>query len=735
MDLRLGKYQLVRRLAVGGMAEVWLAQAAGPGGFSKQLVVKRILPHLAEDRTFVDLFLSEARVAALLNHPNLVHIFDFGEADGTWFLAMEFIDGPNLRVLQDAVREGGEQLSCALAARVVASACEGLAQAHALMDPATGEPLNLVHRDISPDNLLVSRTGVVKVVDFGIAKAAGQAHKTKTGGVRGKVPYMSPEQLASKTLDPRADVYALGVVLYELLAGALPYEGEGDAGLMKAILFDPPVPLSQRRADVPELLRQVVERALARKREERFADCTQMQEALERYLKSEEQPAGGAQLAQCVARWAPVQKLSSPPPTPLGQVTADGRGPAGTPAGTYNPPAGPGQAAVLFTDIVGSTRYFEQKGDQAGLAMVQRHNALLFPHVTRHGGRVVKTVGDAIFAEFPDADRAVRAALAMQDTLAEDARAGNEPIHVRMGLHVGQVVRQGGDVFGDVVNTAARISAAAQAGEVLVSREVLSGLNPGHLPVQPRPAVAAKGKSLPVEVYSLREPVAVSLRSDELSYVPCGNCGAPLRSAQDFCLCQADSRLEAEAGSLELRSELFDLPAPVTAAPSPQRGPAHGDAHEPFDVSLDDDPPLTAAESTAPAAEEPPLAVEEEPLEFEFDPRKERLVGEARAEAERSAEAYEEENPESAPPAWKPPPRDLVADPLRKPGVRIRRQKRPLQWRWVFVGLLALLFAAYVAFRQLSPESLAELAEQVVRLKAWAEPYWESLRRFAAKGT
>ncbi|MEN9799018.1 MAG: hypothetical protein RL653_2714, partial [Pseudomonadota bacterium] len=678
---------------------------------------------------------SEARVAALLNHPNLVHIFDFGEADGTWFLAMEFIDGLNLRVLQDAVREGGEQLPCALAARMVASACEGLAHAHALADPATGEPLNLVHRDISPDNVLVSRTGVVKVVDFGIAKAAGQAHKTKTGGVRGKVPYMSPEQLASKPLDPRADVYALGVVLYELLAGALPYEGEGDAGLMKAILFDPPVPLSQRRGDVPALLREVVERALSRKREERFENCTQMQEALEKYLKSEDQPSGGAQLAQWVARWAPVLKLSSPPPTPAGPFSEDGRGPAGSSAGTYNPPSGPGEAAVLFTDIVGSTRYFEQHGDQAGLAMVQRHNGLLFPHVARNGGRVVKTIGDAIFAEFPDADRAVRAALAMQETLEQDARSGNAPIHVRMGLHAGQVVRQGGDVFGDVVNTAARINAAAQAGEVLVSREVLAGLQPGHPPAQARPAVAAKGKSLPVEIYALRDPVAVLPRSDELSYFPCTNCGAPLRSAQDFCMCQAEARLEAEAGSLELRSELFDLPAPAVAAAPPPREPAPASAHEPFDVSLDDDGPLTAAESEAPAAYEAPVPPEDEPLELGFDPRKERLVNEARAEAERAAEAYEEENPEAPPPAWKPPLRDLVADPLRKPGVRIRRQKRPLQWRWVFVGLLVLLFAAYVAFRELSPESLTELAVQVVRFKEWAAPYWESLKRFAVKGS
>jgi hypothetical protein len=282
-----------------------------------------------------------------------------------------------------------------------------------------------------------------------------------------------------------------------------------------------------------------------------------------------------------------------------------------------------------------------------------------------------------------------------------------------------------------VGHTAARINAAAHAGEVLVSREVLAGLQPGHPQPQPRPAVSAKGKSLPVEVYALRDPVAVLPRSDELSYFPCANCGAPLRSAQDFCMCQADARLEAEAGSLELRSELFDLPAPAAAAVPQGFAPAE----EPFDVALDDDAPLTAAESGEPAPEGAVSLPEDEPLELGFDPRKERLVNEARAEAERAAEAYEEANPEAPPPAWKPPPRDLVADPLRKPGVRIRRQKRPLQWRWVFVGLLVLLFAAYIAFRQLSPESLTELAVQMVRFKEWASPYWESLKRFAAKGT
>ncbi|HLK99636.1 MAG TPA: serine/threonine-protein kinase, partial [Myxococcaceae bacterium] len=219
MTQQLGKYQLIRKLATGGMAEVFLAKAAGPMGFEKTLVVKRILPHLAEDPAFVEMFLSEAKLAAQLNHPNIVQIFDFGEADDAYFLAMEFIDGPNLRVLLKRASQQGVALPPAVCARLIATACEGLAFAHDFADPGTGELLGLIHRDISPDNVLVSRQGAVKVVDFGIAKAAGQSHKTRSGVIKGKLSYMPPEQLRAKQLDRRADVYALGVVLYELLTG------------------------------------------------------------------------------------------------------------------------------------------------------------------------------------------------------------------------------------------------------------------------------------------------------------------------------------------------------------------------------------------------------------------------------------------------------------------------------------------------------------------------------------
>ncbi|HEX8698180.1 MAG TPA: serine/threonine-protein kinase, partial [Myxococcaceae bacterium] len=219
------------------MAEVFLAKAAGPMGFEKTLVVKRILPHMAEDPTFVEMFLSEAKLAAQLNHPNIVQIFDFGEADGAYFLAMEYIDGPNLRVLLKRAVSQGLALPPAVCARLIASACEGLAFAHDFADPGTGELLGLIHRDISPDNVLVSRQGAVKVVDFGIAKAANQSHKTKTGLIKGKIAYMPVEQLQGQQLDRRADVYALGVVLYELLTGHYPFEATTDVSMMQAILF------------------------------------------------------------------------------------------------------------------------------------------------------------------------------------------------------------------------------------------------------------------------------------------------------------------------------------------------------------------------------------------------------------------------------------------------------------------------------------------------------------------
>jgi serine/threonine-protein kinase len=334
---QLGKYQLIRKLATGGMAEVFLAKAAGPMGFEKTLVVKRILPHLAEDPTFVEMFLSEAKLAAQLNHPNIVQIFDFGEADGEYFLAMEYIDGPNLRTLLKRARTAGMPLPIAPCARLIASACDGLAFAHDFADPATGEPLGLIHRDISPDNILVSRQGAVKVVDFGIAKAAGQSHKTQSGLIKGKLAYMPPEQVRARPLDRRVDVYALGVVLYELLTTHKPFESDSDAGTMQAILFEALTPAVEHRPDLPEGIQRILDKALTKDREQRYPDCLALAADLEEFILSVGKPVTQHQIVQLIAQVAP--NTDAPMPTPQSGTSRGGSGskPAATPVHTPAP--------------------------------------------------------------------------------------------------------------------------------------------------------------------------------------------------------------------------------------------------------------------------------------------------------------------------------------------------------------------------------------------------------------
>jgi serine/threonine-protein kinase len=334
---QLGKYQLIRKLATGGMAEVFLAKAAGPMGFEKTLVVKRILPHLAEDSIFVEMFLGEAKLAAQLNHPNIVQIFDFGEADGEYFLAMEYIDGPNLRVLLKRARAAGMPLPIAPCARLIASACEGLAFAHDFADPATGEPLGLIHRDISPDNILVSRQGAVKVVDFGIAKAAGQSHKTQNGVIKGKLAYMPPEQVRARPLDRRVDVYALGVVLYELLTKHKPFEATVDASIMKAILHEKVIPAVAYRPDLPEELQRILDKALAKDREQRYPDCLSLAADLEEFILSVGKPVTAQQIIQLVAQVAPNTDAPVPTPQSGTQRSGSGSGPTQTPVHTPTP--------------------------------------------------------------------------------------------------------------------------------------------------------------------------------------------------------------------------------------------------------------------------------------------------------------------------------------------------------------------------------------------------------------
>ena len=220
---KIGRYELLALLAYGGMAEVHLARATGVGGFTKQLVIKRILPHLSSDPHFVEMFVNEARIAARLSHANVCQVFELGESEAGLFLAMEYLEGLSWGELAPYVPQDGPfALRCA--ATVLGQACEGLRYAHELCD-VDGTPTPVVHRDISPQNLMVTTDGVCKVVDFGVSKVLTEGGRTQTGMLKGKLPYMAPEQIRGEPVDARADVYALGVLLFHLLVGHYPFEG------------------------------------------------------------------------------------------------------------------------------------------------------------------------------------------------------------------------------------------------------------------------------------------------------------------------------------------------------------------------------------------------------------------------------------------------------------------------------------------------------------------------------
>ena len=282
----LGKYQLERRLAVGGMAEIFLATHIGPEGFKRSVAIKRILPHLSEDGGFVTMFLDEARLVARFSHPNLVQIFDLGESEESFYLAMEYVHGASMDQVLWACGEKGSEFPLEYAAKIVSLACDGLDYAHDYAD-ADGTRLNLIHRDVSPQNIMLSFDGMVKLLDFGIAKAASNIYKTRAGVIKGKASFMSPEQIQGKQdLDRRSDIFSLGVVLYEFTTGARPFSGENEADILRAIVnADSDDPL-KHNPDLPTELVQILDRALRKDRDKRYATAREMKVELERFLFS-----------------------------------------------------------------------------------------------------------------------------------------------------------------------------------------------------------------------------------------------------------------------------------------------------------------------------------------------------------------------------------------------------------------------------------------------------------------
>ncbi|HVV88594.1 MAG TPA: protein kinase [Kofleriaceae bacterium] len=281
---RLGRYEIVSRLAMGGMAEIYLARMSGPAGFAKHVVLKRILPGHARNADFIRMFHNEARYAAVLDHPNIAHVYDLGEDHGLHYFTMEYLHGDDCRALVRAAVSRGQRIPLEHALAIVIGAANGCHYAHE-MTGEDGRPLGLVHRDISPSNVVVTYAGAVKIVDFGIAKATNIEAVTAAGGTKGKLAYMAPEQGRSQPLDRRADVYALGVLLYELTTLRRAFVGEVDAQVLWLVMTGEWQRPSEVVADYPPALEAIIVKAMQVDREERYATARQLQHALEAYAR------------------------------------------------------------------------------------------------------------------------------------------------------------------------------------------------------------------------------------------------------------------------------------------------------------------------------------------------------------------------------------------------------------------------------------------------------------------
>jgi hypothetical protein len=290
----IGPYRLVSKVATGGMAELYLADYLREDGFRRRVALKRILPHFAADADFVQMFIREARLAALLQHPNIVQVFDYGRIEEVSFIAMEYIDGRNLRELVSA-QPGG--LPVAPAAFIFAEACKGLEYSHAKIDDQTGTALNIVHRDISPQNILVGFQGEVKISDFGISKAKSEPSLTQTGILKGKLMYLAPEQLSGAGVDHRLDIYALGLVFYEALTGQPAYRFASEIEAIRGIPTAVVTPPDERNPAVPTELSRIVMKCLEKQVEARYRSAGELFADLAAFRKTPGQGFDAADLA------------------------------------------------------------------------------------------------------------------------------------------------------------------------------------------------------------------------------------------------------------------------------------------------------------------------------------------------------------------------------------------------------------------------------------------------------
>jgi serine/threonine protein kinase len=310
---RLGRYELVEQLGVGGMAEIFKARCTGPGGFQRTVVVKRILPANTADPAFVRMFVAEAKILGMLHHPNVIQAYDFGESDGTLFLVLEYVDGPSLADTISVLKEAKRQMPIGLACQIAHDVCRALDHVHNLRDGDDG-PLNVVHRDVTPSNILLTATGSAKLLDFGVAKYKASQARSQVGTIKGKPAYLAPETLDRREIDHRTDIFSLGIVLHELLTLEPLFEGDNHQITFYRVLNMEIPPPSRARPDVPPALDAIVMRALERDPARRYQTAQEMARDLDALLAAQ-----GARAEEAIAFMRELEGLLAarqPPEVP-----------------------------------------------------------------------------------------------------------------------------------------------------------------------------------------------------------------------------------------------------------------------------------------------------------------------------------------------------------------------------------------------------------------------------------
>src|SRR5262245_8040018 len=305
------RYRVIERLASGGMAEVFLAESAGIEGFKKQVAIKRVLPHLSEKKRFIAMFLDEARLSAHLSHSNVAQVFDIGVGDNAYFIVMEYVDGSDLKAVIEYMKKSGRVFPVEAAAHIAVKICEGLTYAHELKGN-DGSMLHVVHRDMSPPNVLITKHGEVKIVDFGLAKASSQLEKSEAGIIKGKFSYLSPEAALGQDVDHRTDIFAVGIILWEMLAGRRLFLGDSDFATVKLVQQAQIPSLTSLNRAVPQELERIVMRSLARETSMRYTSARDLGRDLIQFLYRLGKPVGAYDIAEMVRGAMSLRRRQQP---------------------------------------------------------------------------------------------------------------------------------------------------------------------------------------------------------------------------------------------------------------------------------------------------------------------------------------------------------------------------------------------------------------------------------------